>query len=666
MYKTRPSAATNVTAIGKNEMAHLEWTWQTEKPYIASTRFYIYCKRSDATGWNFVTSVNCEGSNGGIGASSSTFYGGSTNADVFGLQNGVSYDFMIRSGGNILESAYVAYVYNITPQASTYVPSPPVVTNIAVNTSGYYNASWSAPINDGGSPVVGYMVMNQCSSYPNGTAVQLSHTSFSATATGSGNQGFGCLSPTTSPAKISVIAFNANGASAPSEPIEVWSRASLKPPSAPSNIKVNNLNTDQTMLSWTAPSDNGAAITNYEMRYSTQADFSDWTGTTGTDTCVSSTPTPPTTSCVSNSLTIGVQYYFQVRATNANGAGDWSIIHSSIVGSPDRPIISSISTTTIDSSTSSIYLEGSPPADNGAAITSYSLEYSSDPSFDPDSTTTVSITSNLASPSYTLSSASNGTVYYFRVLATNSRGDSPYSDPVQAIPYAPPSNLSISPAEGFIMGGNLTTITGDNLNSTTSVTIGGNPCQTFAVVDSHTINCLTPAGTIGAQDVVVTNLGGSASIVDGFTYNIPSLTVEIDDGININVTNPTAGTVSDSHNITVKTDNPTGYKINISMTGTNQNLESNNASISPTDASLTASALPINTWGHSIIDANNHWTNVPISTYPRQIKQTTNPTTGGMAGAGDTTPVYYGVNLDLTQRAGQYRATVLYTVVADY
>jgi hypothetical protein len=267
---------------------------------------------------------------------------------------------------------------------------------------------------------------------------------------------------------------------------------------------------------------------------------------------------------------------------------------------------------------------------------------------------------------YTLNPATNGALYYFRVLATNSRGDSPYSDPVQAIPYAPPSNLSINPNQGFVMGGDLTTISGDNLNGTTSVTIGGNPCKTFVVIDSHTINCLTPEGTIGAQDVVVTNLGGSATVTGGYTYGTPSLSMVIDHGIDIVVANPGSGTVASSHGVTVKTDNPTGYQLNLSMSGANQNLESNGVSLSSTNASSTAMALPTNSWGHSVIDANNHWTSVPISTYPKQIKKTTTPTTGGMSGAGDTTQVFYGVNVDITQRAGKYQGSVLYTAVVDY
>jgi hypothetical protein len=116
--------------------------------------------------------------------------------------------------------------------------------------------------------------------------------------------------------------------------------------------------------------------------------------------------------------------------------------------------------------------------------------------------------------------------------------------------------------------------------------------------------------------------------------------------------------------VNVKTDNPGGYELSISMSGSSQNLESNGANLKPTDHAVDASPLPLNSWGHSIIDANNHWTSVP--TYSKPIKKTTQPTINGMSGTGDNTQVFYGVNVDMTQRAGLYRGSVIYTAVVEY
>jgi formylglycine-generating enzyme required for sulfatase activity len=50
------------------------------------------------------------------------------------------------------------------------------------------------------------------------------------------------------------------------------------------------------------------------------------------------------------------------------------------------------------------------------------------------------------------------------------------------------------------------------------VTIGGVPCTNVANVSSTQVTAVTPAGSLGAADVVVTGAKGSATAVGGFTY----------------------------------------------------------------------------------------------------------------------------------------------------
>ncbi|NDJ14900.1 MAG: hypothetical protein EBY17_27540, partial [Acidobacteriia bacterium] len=51
-----------------------------------------------------------------------------------------------------------------------------------------------------------------------------------------------------------------------------------------------------------------------------------------------------------------------------------------------------------------------------------------------------------------------------------------------------------------------------------SVTIGGVPATGVAVSNNSTLSAVTPPGTAGAQDVVVTTPGGSATLSSGFRY----------------------------------------------------------------------------------------------------------------------------------------------------
>ena len=86
--------------------------------------------------------------------------------------------------------------------------------------------------------------------------------------------------------------------------------------SAPSEVGTVSTTTGNTQveLSWSAPSDNGSAITDYIIQYST--DDSNWsTFADGTSTGTTATVT---------GLTNGTLYYFQVSAVNANGTGTYS------------------------------------------------------------------------------------------------------------------------------------------------------------------------------------------------------------------------------------------------------------------------------------------------------------------------------------------------------
>jgi len=67
---------------------------------------------------------------------------------------------------------------------------------------------------------------------------------------------------------------------------------------------------------------------------------------------------------------------------------------------------------------------------------------------------------------------------------------------------------------------NWRTIASDQSN----VTIGGNPATTINFSNSTSITATTPAHTVGATDVVVTNYDGqSATLTNGFTYLPPSI-----------------------------------------------------------------------------------------------------------------------------------------------
>ena len=80
-----------------------------------------------------------------------------------------------------------------------------------------------------------------------------------------------------------------------------------------------------------------------------------------------------------------------------------------------------------------------------------------------------------------------------------------------------PTATSIAPDAGPTSGGTAATITGTGLTTTQSVTVAG-AVAPFTVVSDTELSIVTPPGTAGAADVVVTTTGGSATLTGGFTY----------------------------------------------------------------------------------------------------------------------------------------------------
>jgi len=95
----------------------------------------------------------------------------------------------------------------------------------------------------------------------------------------------------------------------------------------------------------------------------------------------------------------------------------------------------------------------------------------------------------------------------------------------------PPLIDSISPAAGPAYGGQSVTIEGSLFHpAQTQVTIGGKPVTGMVSVpngnNETTITCLTPPGSPGKADVVVTTSAGSATLSAGYEYQLAASTLD--------------------------------------------------------------------------------------------------------------------------------------------
>ncbi len=91
---------------------------------------------------------------------------------------------------------------------------------------------------------------------------------------------------------------------------------------------------------------------------------------------------------------------------------------------------------------------------------------------------------------------------------------------------AAPTASAIAPSSGPTAGGTAVTITGTGFVSGATVTIGGAPATGVTWVNATSITAITPAGTAGAKNVVVTNPDTqTGTLNNGFTYIAAAPTV---------------------------------------------------------------------------------------------------------------------------------------------
>ena len=179
----------------------------------------------------------------------------------------------------------------------------------------------------------------------------------------------------------------------------------------------------QLGVSWTAPASNGAAITDYDVRY--RRSGGGWT-----DHPVQF----PDRSTTITGLENGTSYEVQVRAGNSVGKGSWSAnatdTPASVPSAPARP--------TLTPGDRQLGASWTAPASNGAAITDYDVRYrrsgggwTDHPVQFPDRSTTIT-------------GLENGTAYEVQVRAGNSVGKGSWSASATDTPIAAEYEITLT------------------------------------------------------------------------------------------------------------------------------------------------------------------------------------------------------------------------------
>src|SRR5690242_547053 len=211
------------------------------------------------------------------------------------------------SNNNVIASSpasvYGGDVYSVN--ISSTAPQSPTNLSATAISSSQVNLSWSAPSDNGGSAITGYMIER---SQDNGNTWTTIISNTGSTSTTYSNTG---LSPSTT-YTYRVSAINSVGTSSPSNVASATTNTQLFPPQPPTNLSATAVSSSQINLSWNAPSSNGGSVVNgYKIERSTDSG-STWS------TLISNTGSASTT--YSNTgLSPSTTYTYRVSAINSIG-----------------------------------------------------------------------------------------------------------------------------------------------------------------------------------------------------------------------------------------------------------------------------------------------------------------------------------------------------------
>ena len=351
------------------------------------------------------------------------------------LTNGVRYHFRVK--------AYNAVGYGPYSPIVSAVPrlQPPLAAS-GVRTlagDGSVTVTWQPPFSDGGRPIDMYLVQRS----PSGSSgwVNLSTTpltTLDATWLTNGTRYYFRVRARSS---LGWGAYSAVVSEIPGSELTV-----------PREFRV--IPRDRSIdLTWSSPAfDGGSSIDYYVVQRS--LDQVTWrslplvtSGTSWTDP----------------NLTNGTRYYYRVRAQTAAGYGPMTRVLSAVPlappGAPRDP-----RATPFDGAAQIgwVYPDGTAwPED----VVSYRVEQSTD-----QATWVTVATVDCCSGDPVVRGLTNGTTYYFRVLASNSAGFGPPSDVVSVTPVAPVALVGTTTATSTTMTTSTTTTT-----MTTTTTTGPTP-----------------------------------------------------------------------------------------------------------------------------------------------------------------------------------------------
>lgn len=230
------------------------------------------------------------------------------------------------------------------------------------------------------------------------------------------------------PYLFQVRAYNRVGAGPFSDPLEVVSGAG--PPDAPRNLSATCDSPFSCQLSWEEPMNNGAAITSYQLQWSTEDDegsFSELYEGLGSK-------------YTAQGLTPATSYYFKIRASNEAGQGPNS---NTVSCKTPASVPGMISGFNVQPLSNAIYMSWTEPLSNGSDILSYNVELDD-----------ILYNTEENIPELCIEDLTPETIYRLKIQAINEIGEGPFCQAVEVetmkSPPSPPELECIATGHNFL------------------------------------------------------------------------------------------------------------------------------------------------------------------------------------------------------------------------
>ena len=362
------------------------------------------------------------------------------------LANNTTYEIQVASvnpAGQGSFSASVLGTTDTTPDNPTNLQGTPGNQQVTL--------TWTAPSNDGGTPITGYLVEFKLDSLivPPGswTPISTSNTTPPLSYT---------IGPTSSPTPYPLVngtlydfrvsAVNEVGTGSHSSIIELTPSTI---PIAPVIISSEPCDNQQSLVTWAPPLDDGGSpVTSYNLQY-TSSLTAPITWLPALPLLPYSVPAP-TTSYTFTGLTNGTPYYFQVAAVNLNGAGPYSSQTTNSTATPSITPQPPIPITTTAVTSTSITLSWTTPTNTGGnPVTGYLIYWSEISSTGSIvSTNSYTISGTPPATTYTIPGLTHTSLYEIQISSISCSGVGPISSPLYittlSIPPSAPTNVVIA------------------------------------------------------------------------------------------------------------------------------------------------------------------------------------------------------------------------------